>query len=144
MTVAHTYDTLLQLKDAGAITSSAAATVGGSAKILDLGTGEVRGDLVMEVTALDIVSNDEIYDIVLQGSPDAAFGTAGNIVELQAISLSAKEVKRTDCDRDDTTGRYCMPFSNQFAGTNYRYVRLYHVIAGTTPSINYFAVLAKA
>lgn len=138
MTVAHTYDDDLSLKASAAVTSSAAGSL-----ILDLGIGEVRGDVVVEVSAMDIASNDELYDIVLQGSPDAAFGTAGNIQELCAISLSAKEVKRTDSDKDDVIGRYVIPFANRHGETNYRYVRIYTVVAGTTASITYRAFLTK-
>jgi hypothetical protein len=139
MTVAHTYDDDLSLKASAAVTSSAAGTL-----ILDLGTGETRGDVVIEVSAMDIASNDEIYDIVLQGSPDAAFGTAGNIQELTAISLSAKEVKRTGSDKDDTTGRYVVPFSNRHGETNYRYVRIYTVVGAASSSITYRAFLTKS
>lgn len=139
----HTYDTLLELKDAGAVTASARAQVGGAAKILDVGDGEFRGDLIIEVSAMDIASNDEIYDLILQGSPDAAFGTAGNIQELVQVSLSAKEVKRSDSDKDDVIGRIVLPFTNRFMGTNYRYLSLYHAIAGTTTSINYTARIGQ-
>src|SRR5262245_15239855 len=97
----YTFDVNLQLKDAGAVTSSAAAQVSGSAKIVPVGSGLFTGDVVIDVSAMDIVSNDEIYDIVLCGSPDSDFGTAGNIVELAQISLGTKEAKRTDSDADD-------------------------------------------
>jgi hypothetical protein len=136
----YMYDTLLVLKAAGLIAASAAV-----ATIVDTGgTGHFSGEIVIDVSALEIASNDEIYDIVLQGSPDAAFGTAGNIQELAAISLSAKEVKRTDSDKDDVIGRYIMPFRNEFAGTNYRYLRLYTVVAGAVATgINYAAFIGK-
>lgn len=139
MTVAHTYDDDLSLKASAAVTSSAAGTL-----ILDLGTGEVRGDVVIEVSALAIDGNDELYNIILQGSPDAAFGTAANVQELVGISLSAKEVKVTDSDKDDVIGRYVVPFSNRHGETNYRYVRIYTVNVGATSSITYRAFLTKA
>lgn len=132
----YTLDDNLKMQTAGAVTASAAGT-----SIRDVGSGFMAGDLLVEVTAMDIVSNDEIYDIILQGSPDAAFGTAGNIQELMALSLSAKEVKRSDSDKDDVTGRFVLPFRNQWGATTYRYLRLYIVVAGTTPSINFAAWL---
>lgn len=139
-----TYDVELQLKDAGLVASSAAATVASAAKVLDLGAGFVKGNIVLEVTALEIASNDEIYDIVAQLSSDSDFGTAANIVERCALNLSAKEVKRTDCDRDDTTGRFILPFDNEVAGTIYRYMRLYTIVGGSIASgINYSAYLAR-
>jgi hypothetical protein len=131
-------DSGLDLKASAAVTASAAGSV-----IADLGDGFVEGNLIVDVSAMDIVGNDEIYDIILQLSPDAAFGTAGNIVEKVALSLGAKETKRSDCDKDDAVGRYVIPFNNLFNGTIYRYARIYTVEAGATSSITYYARLAK-
>jgi hypothetical protein len=131
-------DNDLVLKASAAVTASAAGSV-----IADLGDGLVEGNMVIDVTAIDIVGNDEIYDIILQLSPDAAFGTAGNIVERCSLNLSAKETKRSDCDKDDVIGRYILPFSNEHGGTIYRYARIYTVEAGATSSITYSARLAK-
>lgn len=147
-----TYDVNLVMKDAGLVAASAAATVSGAAKILDLSTGGLDPTagmqlgpftpavLLIDVSAIEIASNDEIYDIVVQASPDAAFGTAGNIVELAAISLGAKGVKRTDSDKDDTVGRYLLPVLNWRDGLTYRYLRIYTVVGGTIATgINYSA-----
>ena len=135
----YTLDDNLKMQTAGLVAASAAGT-----SIRDVGAGFVAGDLLIDVTALEIASNDEKYDIILQGSPDAAFGTAGNIQELMAISLSAKELKASDSDKDDATGRYVVPFRNEFGGTTYRYLRLYIVVAGTIASgINFAAWLVK-
>jgi hypothetical protein len=133
-----TIDDNLAMKASGAVAASAA-----SALILDLGDGLVEGNIVIDVTAIDIVGNDEMYDVVAQLSPDAAFGTAGNIAEKCAISLGAKETKRTDCDKDDVIGRYILPFDNCINGTIYRYARLYTVCVGATASITYAARLCK-
>lgn len=136
-----TYDVELLLNEAGVIGASAAGS-----EIVDAGDGEFKGDIVIDVSALEIASDDEIYDIVLQGSSDAAFGTPGNIEEIIAISLSAKEVKRTDSDKDDSTGRYTMPFSNWRNGTKLRYLRLYIVVAGSIASgggIDFTAFIGK-
>jgi hypothetical protein len=140
----QTYDISLLLKDAGLVDASAAATVGGQARVIDLGAAaEIDAELIVDVSALEIDSNDESYDIVLQGSPDADFGTAANIAELLALHLGAKETKRTDADADDTTGRYIMRVTNERNGTVYRYLRVYTVVAGTVASgINYTARLA--
>lgn len=132
----YLYDSDLVLKASGAITASAAAGT-----IVDLGsaTAKVRGDIVIEVTAIDIATNDETYDIVLQGSPDAAYGTAGNIHEICAIHLGAKETKRTDSDKDDVIGRYILPFTNTPYGTPFRYLQLYTVVGAAGSSITYSA-----
>jgi len=132
-------DSSLTLKAAGLIAASAAV-----ATIADLGAGFVEGVVVIDITALEIASNDELYDIVVQLSPDAAFGTDTNIVEKCALNLSAAEVKRTDANVDDAIGRYILPFNNLYQTTYYRYLRLYTVVAGTIATgINYKARLAK-
>lgn len=135
----RTVDTLLALKTAGLIAASAAV-----ATILDLGSGEWEGELVLDVTALEIATGDEGYDLVLQGSPDAAFGTAGNIQDLMDLHLGADGTKRTDSDKDDVIGRYILPMTNRLIDTVYRYVRMYTVVVGTIATgINYTARLTK-
>lgn len=140
----YTFDADLELKDAGLVAASAAAQVDSAAKVLDLGGGLVEGNIVIDVSALEIASNDEDYDIVAQLSPDAAFGTAANIQDWVTLNLGASETKSTDSDKDDTTGRYILPFRNEVNGTIYRYLRLYTVVVGTIATgINYKAYLAK-
>jgi hypothetical protein len=135
-----TFDADLEFKDAGLVASSAAATVDSSAKIVDVGTGHFKGMMIIDVSALEIASNDEIYDIVIQGSSDSDFGTDTNIADLCALNLSAAEVKRTDCNKDDSTGRYKLYFDNENDGTYYRYLRVYTVVTGTVATgINYTA-----
>ena len=129
----------LLLKASAAVTSSAAGSL-----ILDVGDGHIGpATVVVDVSAMDIVSNDESYWIVLQGSPDAAFGTAGNIVELAAIHLGAKEIKLTDSDADDAVGRYIFHVRNERNGTVYRYLRIYTVVVAASSSITYKAWLSK-
>jgi hypothetical protein len=134
----NTFDASRVLQTAGLVAASAAGT-----NIEDLGPGiGVRyGKVVIDVTALEIASNDEAYTIHVQGSPDAAFGTAGNIVELASLHLGAKETKLSDCDRDDSTGRRELLFVNKNeAGTALRYLRLYITVAGTIATgINFSA-----
>jgi len=130
-------DSTLTLKASAAVVATAAGTV-----IPLVGEGLVQGDIIIDVTAIDIVGNDEIYDIIVQLSPDLVC-TAGTLVERCAISLGAMETKRSDCNRDDVIGRYILPFDNEFGGTIYPYVRIYTVCAGATQSITYSARLAK-
>jgi hypothetical protein len=134
-----TFDAELEFKDAGLVAASAAATVDSAAVAIDVGAGIFKGMMIIDVSALEIASNTELYDIVVQGSPDADF-TAATIADLAAINLSAAEVKRTDCNKDDATGRYKLYFDNENNGTYYRYLRLYTVVAGDVATgINYTA-----
>lgn len=135
-----TFDALLQLKDAGAITSSAAATVGGNAKIVNVGDGRMDGTAIIDVSAIDVSSGDERYNIIIQGSTSASFASV--IYDLATLVLGDSSV--TPGDTDNTTGRYELQFTNEQNGVIYPYIRAYTEIPGspTTPSINYKAFIA--
>ena len=133
------FDSGMEFKDAGAIAASAAAQVDSAAKYVDVGTGLFRGKMILDVSALEIADNNETYDIVIQGSPDTTF-TAATSVELVSLHLGAMEIKRTDTNKDDGTGRYKLYFDNENDGTFYRYIRVYTVVGGTVATgINYTA-----
>lgn len=125
----YTYDNLLLLKDAGAVTATGAGTVGGQARVLDLGPanlGDARA--IVDVSVMDTADSNETYRVSIQGSNDITFATG--VAELGSVLISG-------------TGRSEIPFSNVQAGVTYRYAREYHTLAGTTPSINYTAFIAK-
>lgn len=129
-----TYDNALSLKAAGLVAASADGT------ILDLGAGLVDGYLVIDASAIEIDSGNEIYTVSLEGSNVAAMTSGsvclakkvfGNLVVPMDAALSA-------------AGRYVVPFRNEEAGTNYRYVRLSTLVAGTIATgINFAAFIAK-
>lgn len=136
----YTFDADLQLKDAGLVAASAAAQVGGVNQILDLGLGLVEGNVVIDATAIEIASNDEIFTIGWQLSNSATF--ASGIFEGPTIQLGALEV--IGGDTDSPAGRYILPVRNEYGGTIYRYARLYTTVGGTIATgINYSAYLAK-
>lgn len=128
-----TYDSDLQLKAAGLLATSTDGT------ILDLGDGLVDGYLVIDLTACEIASGNEIYTVSLEGSNVAAMTSGsvclakkvfGNLVVPMDAALSA-------------AGRYVVPFRNEEGGTLYRYVRLSTLIAGTiSTGINFSAFIA--
>ena len=132
----HTYDSTLLLKAAALVAASAAGTLE-----IDTGGGWFQGDMVIDVTAIEVDTGNEAYTVVLQGSPDDAF-TAATSVELVAKHLGDAATKLTDTNKDDTTGRYIVPFHNLDNGTYYRYLRIYTVVAGTiVTGINYSAFI---
>lgn len=130
----YTYDDALELKAAGLV----AASVDGS--IVDLGSGLVDGFIVIDMTACEIASGNEIYTISLEGSNVAAMDSGsvclakkvfGNLVVPMDAALSA-------------SGRYVIPFRNEEGGTTFRYVRLSTLVAGTIATgINFSAFMAK-
>jgi len=136
-----TFDAETEMKDAGLIAASAAATVDGAAKILDVGAAGMMATLVVDISAIEIASNDEHYRIVLQGSNSASF--ASGIETLAALDLGATEV-RDGGAQDSVTGRMLLPFVNVQLGTTYRYLRVYTFVSGAIATgINYIAFIGK-
>ena len=134
----YTIDTLLELEDgAAAITAD-----GAGSDILDIGAFRMRGDVVCDVSAIDIGHADETYFISVQGSSSSTF--ASTIQELACLRLGDGTTIGSTIDVDDTTGRFVIPFVNERNGTSYRYLRLYVDVTGTGNSITFKAWLAKA
>ncbi len=136
-----TFDYSLRMKDAGLIAADAAWTVDGSAKIIDLGASRVDARVIVDVTAVEIASNDERYFVKLQFSNSATF--ASGVVEGPGIFMGALETL-IGADTDTAVGRYELPFTNELNGTVYRYVRGYTDVAGTIATgINFTANMVK-
>ena len=131
-------DSTMILKDAGLVAASAAGTVASAAKIVNVGGGLVEGLLVVDVSAIEVDAT-ELYSIALQGSDVADFSTGDEvIVELAVLNLGANEV--IGGNADSSTGRYTVPFRNEYNGTIYPYVRLYTTVSGTVATgINFKA-----
>lgn len=123
----YNIDMDLRLKDAGAITSSAAAQVSGNAAVLDLGAARFEGVVVVNVSALDLASANETYSIDVEFSNVAGMGSG--VEKVVTVPVTA-------------TGYIEVPFVNMKYGTVYRYMRLTTTVGGTTPSINYTAHVA--
>lgn len=134
------YDNDLLLKDAGLVAASAAAQVSGSNKILDVGAARIEGTVVIDMTAIETDSSNEVYDIILQGSNSSSFAsTVENLCQKQLGHSSVLDGGA----QTSTTGRYELPFTNEADDVTYRYLRLYTKIAGTIGTgINYKAFIA--
>jgi len=142
----RTYDDLLLANDGGLITASKAGYVDSAAKIIDLGSGLVEGDIIIDVAAIEVGSDDEKYTIALQVSDSATF--ASGIYQLAQIQIGSSGTAAGDClagDVDMSEGRYVLGFNNMIKdGTTKRYARVYCTIAGTVNTgINYTAYLAR-
>jgi hypothetical protein len=151
----YAFDAANLLSDnAAAYTASGFAQVGGADAILDLGglqsstpKQQARTDeaLVLDVTAIDTVTGDESYNLILLGSNDSAFG-AGNVAILGSFILGGVTGKTTIGALNtfvDVAGRYEFCFSSEQANVKYQYLKLYLVIAGTTPSLSLLAFKAE-
>jgi hypothetical protein len=138
---AHNFDKLLELKDAGAITASAAAQVAAANRILDMGAARFEGVVKVNVTAIDISSADEVYDLFVQGSNSSTF--ASGIENLAALNLGAAALALRATAQASVAGIYEISVTNEQADVTYRYIRMFTRVAGTTPSINYTAFLTS-
>jgi hypothetical protein len=137
----YAYDVELLMKDAGLVAADAAATVSAAAQILTVGDAVFKGVLVIDVTAIEIASDNEFYRIIVQGSTSASF--ASDIENLAELTLGATEV-RPGGAIDSATGRYELPFINEQDGVTYPYLRVYTDVGGTIATgINYKAFIAR-
>ena len=129
-----TYDDALNLKDAGLLASST------DGSILDLAPGMVDALLVLDLSACEIASGNEIYTVSLEGSNVAAMDSG-------SVCLAKKVFGNLVVPMDDAlsaSGRYVVSFRNEEGGTLYRYVRLSTLVAGTIATgINFSAFIAK-
>lgn len=129
-----TADDALNMKEAGLIASST------DGDILDLGDGLVDAFLVIDVSAVEIATGDEIYTISLEGSNVAAM-TSGS------VCLAKKVFGNLVVPMDaalSSPGRYVVPFRNEEGGNIFRYVRLSTLVAGDVATgINFSAFIAK-
>ena len=91
-----TFDKETELKDAGAITSSAAAQVDGSDKILDLGDAYVQGSAIFDISDIEFGDADETYEIQLQFSDSADFSTGSPNTHVVSFPLGDDE-DDSDC-----------------------------------------------
>jgi len=103
----------------------------GSSINLKGGLGLGSGTIVLIITALDIATGDETYDIDIEVSTDnATWVKWGSISDAEIQALTAGD------------GRVLKPFHNQ-GSEMYNYVRLNATLAGTTPSITLTAFLSE-
>lgn len=140
-------DSATQLKDAGAVTSTAAAQVNSSAAVADLGGGYAEFDVVIDWTACEIDSGNEKYEICIEGCAAAGFGSG--VYRLANLTLGHSSVNG-NATSSPPSGRMVIHANNVAitsatdgnSASALRYVRARHVIAGTiSTGINYQAFL---
>ena len=114
-----------------------------------------RTDFVwsMDISAIDMSSNDETYKLHLFGSNDVAFGN-GNVELLAFHDLAAVTAGRqvatilgpTPTIPPTNLGGTIiqLPATNLMQRIYYRYLRMYLVAGGTTPSITLTSWISRA
>lgn len=132
----YTYDSSLSLKAAGLVAADTAGSL-----IVNVGDATFKGVAVIDVTAIEIASNDERYVISVQGSTSATF--ASDVQNLASLELGATEV-RSGGAIDSAVGRYELLFLNEQDGICYPYIRIYTDVSGTIATgINYAAFIGR-
>lgn len=137
-----TFDYNLRMKDAGLVAGTgAAAQVGGVDKILDMGAARFDGRVIIDTTAIEVDTGNELYQVIVQGSTDSAFGSGVITLGEQRFGDSSTTLETVD---SVAAQRREIAFCNEVNGTIYRYIRIYTLIAGTIATgINYTANLVK-
>lgn len=134
-----TYDHAHLLKDAGLVAASAAATVGGSAKVVDFGPGRIDARVILDLIAVEVDSGNEKFEVEVQVSNTADLSAGMFIAGVAKLGDSSVSNESADT----VAGRREIHFTNEINGTIYRYGRLYTRIAGTIATgINYTGYLA--
>jgi hypothetical protein len=126
-------DSSLALHDGTAITSTAV----GSVAYLDVGEGRFSGDLLVNITAIDVSSTNETYRISLQGSTTSGFSTGIQIPLFEWSFGDASTISTAGSTTaiDTTVGLYRFPVTNELLGLQFRYLRVNVICGGTTPSV---------
>lgn len=110
------------------LAASDVVQIGGEDVVLDLGPKRTDCTLVLEIDAIEIASNDEIYTFLVQGAPAASF--ASGVRNLAEANFGATEVLPGGA-ADSVVGRYHIPFSTDFGPhDDLKYVRLNVLVAG--------------
>lgn len=152
----YSFDANLVFSDnAAAYTAAGFAQVNGADGVINFGGNQgvtplqqarIDAMCVIDVTALDGVTTDEAYRLIIVGSNVAAF-TAGTIqvlaeMELAGGVLSVLGPGGAGVTKTATAGRYELPFCTEQNNVKYQYAKLYIVPTGTTPSISFSAYVA--
>lgn len=135
----YNQDLELILADGVAMTASGVTEVATVDQVKKVGPGRFEAVLIVDVSAIKISANDEIYTLLLQGSSAEAFSTHET---LASLALGATEV-RPGGAVDSVIGRYEIPFTTEQHDTVYDWIRLYVVTAGTDETITLKAWIAE-
>lgn len=146
----YSFDVNLQLSDnAAAYTTDGYTQVNGADAVLDLGGNQsvtpaqqarMHAMCVIDVTAIDIASGDEVYRLKILGCNSSAFSS--NVVSLAEITLGDGSTLVPNTQKDSVVGRYELPFVTEQANTKFQYVKMYVDVNGSSTSISFSAFVA--
>lgn len=130
-----TYDHNLLLKAAGLVASTTRHT------ILDVGAARVDGRVIVDTTAVESATGDEVYTVELQLSNSATFATG---VFVQAAVRFGAAALTFESAASPAVARREIAFCNEINGVLYRYAALNTRVVGTIATgINYRAFVVQ-
>ncbi len=144
-------DNLTMLRATAACASSTYCTYDGAAPTtIDTGGGFTEGKLVVDVSAVasnwtTAASNQQV-EFAVRGSNRSSFDSG--YVRLATLrigrGLAAADTLRSGGDYGASgspgVGRYILPFTNDFCGTIFRYLRCKIIVGGTSSTGQTFSV----
>jgi hypothetical protein len=144
----YTLDGATQLKDAGLVAADAAAQVGGAAAYFDVGAANAFCcfDIIIDWTACEVASGDELYDIRIQGAEATAFSTAFTLCSRKFgdSSVNFQPVDTSPSGRVVISGNN-VAITSATDGNSIiacRYIRVYTDVTGTIATgMNFTAYL---
>jgi hypothetical protein len=148
----YNIDALLILADgAAATTANGIAQVSSASRIIDLGGALTRTDIgltgglsrfegvvVLDLSAVVVSTNDDLYIVRIMGS-NSSDGSAA--VPLGALTFGHTTMMPNGASTS-VVGRYELFFCTEQADINYEYVYLYNTVVGTGKSLTYKAFIA--
>lgn len=120
-------DTLLMLKAKGTVATSMVGEYPiGTDKYYDTGGGRTRGDMVVNMYSTGSLAPSTKIELCLQGGKNSSFTTGCTLAIIELGGKNALNVRRGSLATTGLgAGRYLVPFTNDFDGTVYRYLRHY-------------------
>jgi len=123
----HIVDNACILRNSGgtALVASAAATAAqtGQSVPFDTGGGYTEGKLFIDVDTCATGTTIGPWVIVLQGARDSTFATYVTLAQLELGTAYGPQ--STSHSTQHSTGVYVIPWSNDFGGEIYRWLRCY-------------------
>lgn len=127
------FDRNLAFADGLTLTATGNVQFAAADVIIDTIGGRFDGSLLMQVVSIKISATNESYLWLLQGSNDPTF--ASGVENLIMEDMGAAAARLGGASAASVVGLHEMPFCNNRAGVEYRYLRLRAVLGGTAPSI---------
>ena len=123
----------------GTVTASGYGLVSAAPVVINLGTGLTRMNVILNISAIKISADNEIYTVHVQAGNDASF--------TKSLSLCSKELGHNSVlqgSLDSKISRIVLGCQNEHAGVIYPFLRLRFVVAGSSPSITLSAFLHES